>query len=182
LPAGRYSGISSKGIGYRKLTSIGMEVFNRWNGEFAMKNKIQFTRKRLVIVIVILILLFGIIFREKLIQTYVVVAREQLATYAENLLDNNDRQNDRYGFWKVRSYPEEQMVEFHTGGFGLAPSSTYKGFYYAAENVHKVFSVADKSLVTMEIDGDLATWTDGTDNNGTSMRINDNWFWYEASF
>ena len=90
-----------------------------------MKNKIHFTGKRLVIVIVILILLLGMIFREKLIQTYVVVARKNLVTYAEKLLDNDDRQSDRYGFWKVKSYPEEQMVEFHTGGFGVAPSSTY---------------------------------------------------------
>jgi len=147
-----------------------------------MKNEIQFTRKRLVIMIVILILVLGIIFREKLIQTYVVVAREHLATYAENLLDYDDRQSDRYGFWKVSSYPEEQMVEFHTGGFGLAPSSTYKGFYYSAENVHKVFSVADKSLATMDVNEEHATWTDGTDNHGTSIRIIDNWFWYEASF
>jgi len=147
-----------------------------------MKNGIRFTRKRLLIMIVILILLLGMIFRERLIQTYVVMVREHLVTYAENLLDSDDRQSDRYGFWKVRSYPEDQMVEFHTGGFGLAPSSTYKGFYYSADNVHKVFSVADKSLATMDVDGDHATWTDGTDNHGTSIRIIDNWFWYEASF
>lgn len=147
-----------------------------------MMKGMKFTRKSLIIMIVILILLLGMIFREKLIQTYVIVAREHLETYAEKLLDSDDRQSDRYGFWKVRSCPEEQTVEFHTGGFGLAPSSTYKGFYYSADNVHKVFSVADKSLATMDSEGDLATWTDGTDNHGTSMRIADNWFWYEASF
>ena len=147
-----------------------------------MKDRIEFSRKRLVTVIVVLILLLCMIFQEKLIQTYIVVARKNLVAYAENLLDSDDRQSDRYGFWKVRSYSEEQMVEFHTGGFGLAPSSTYKGFYYSADNVHKVFSVADKSLTTMDVEGNLATWTDGTDNHGTSMRITDNWFWYEASF
>jgi len=147
-----------------------------------MKNRIEFSRKRFVTVIVVLILLLCMIFQEKLIQTYIVVARKNLVAYAENLLDSDDRQSDRYGFWKVRSYPEEQMVEFHTGGFGLAPSSTYKGFYYSADNVHKVFSVADKFLSTMAVEGDHATWTDGTDNHGTSIRITDNWFWYEASF
>ena len=99
-----------------------------------MMKGMKFTRKSLIIMIVILILLLGMIFRERLIQTYVIVAREQLETYAENLLDSDDRQSDRYGFWKVRSYPEEQMVEFHTGGFGLAPSSTYKGFYYSFQH------------------------------------------------
>ena len=132
--------------------------------------------------IVILFFLLGVLFRERLIKTYVVVAKEHLVTYAETLLNSDGRQSSRYGFWKVRSYPEDQMVEFHTGGFGLAPSSTYKGFYYSGDNTHRVFSVADKSLATMECDGDHATWTDGTDNHGTSMRIIDNWFWYEASF
>ena len=111
-----------------------------------------------------------------------VVARVHLESYAENLLDSDDRQSDRYGFWKVRSYPEEYMVEFHTGDFGLAPSSTYKGFYCSAENIHKVFSLADESIVAMDIDGDHATWTDGTDNHGTSMRFFDKWFWFEAFF
>ena len=147
-----------------------------------MKKGIKFARKRLVILIVILILLFGMIFQERLIQAYVVVTREHLVSYAEKLLDSDNRQSDRYGVWKVRSYPEEQMVEFHTGGFGLAPSSTYKGFYYSVDNAHKVFSVADESIAMMDIEGERATWTDGTDNHGTSIRIIDNWFWYEASF
>ena len=63
-----------------------------------MKNRIEFSRKRLVTVIVVLILLLCMIFREKLIQTYVVVARKNLVAYAENLLDSDDRQSDRYGF------------------------------------------------------------------------------------
>ena len=63
-----------------------------------MKNRIEFSRKRLVTVIVVLILLLCMIFREKLMQTYVVVARKNLVAYAENLLDSDDRQSDRYGF------------------------------------------------------------------------------------
>ena len=147
-----------------------------------MKNRVGLTRKNLVIMIVVFILLLCVIFADRLIQSYVVVAKEHLQTYAEQLLESDERQSTRYGLWKVSSYPEEQMVEFHTGGFGLAPSSTYKGFYYSADNVHKVFSVADKSLATMDVDGNLASWSDGTDNHGTSMRITDHWFWYEASF
>ena len=147
-----------------------------------MKNEIRFIPKRLLIVIAILVLLLSMIFRERLIQIYVSVAKEHLEKYAESMLDNDARQSLRYGFWKVRSYPEDQMVEFHTGGFGLAPSSTYKGFYYAVDNKHKVFSVADKSIARMEIDGDHATWTDGTDNHGISIRLFDHWFWFEASF
>ena len=139
-------------------------------------------RKRAVIITLVLVVLSGFVFREKLIQTYVVVAEEHLEKYAERLLDCEERKSDRYGLWKTRCYSEENMVEFMTGGFGLAPSSTYKGFYYSADNTHRVFSVADESLAILEVNGDHAAWTDGTDNNGTSTRITENWFWFEASF
>jgi len=63
---------------------------------------------------------------------------------------------------------------------GLAPSSTYKGFYYSADNTHKAFGGAD---IPLEVKGDTASWLEvGTDNRGVSIRITDNWFWYEASF
>lgn len=139
-------------------------------------------KKKMLMMIVAAAIILCLLFRDKLIQTYVILFHEGLQTYAEKILDENDIKRSRYGLWDVRNYPEDQMVEFMTGGFGLAPSSAYKGFYYSAENVHKVFSVADKSLATMDIEGDHATWTDGTDNHGTSIRIIDNWFWYEASF
>ena len=88
----------------------------------------------------------------------------------------------QYGVWNTACYPVQGMVEFQTGGWGLAPRSTYKGFYYSDDNTHKVFSAADISVVSLEMNGDYATWTDGTDNHGSSACIVDKWFWFEASF
>lgn len=122
------------------------------------------------------------LFKDKLIQTYVKMFHEHLEAYSENLLGNSEMRSTTYGLWDVDICHEEKMVEFMTGGFGLAPSTVYKGFYYSRDNAHTVFSVADASIATMEVDGDSATWTDGTDNNGKSIRIIDNWFWFEASF
>ena len=139
-------------------------------------------KKSRILLIVAAAIFLGLLFQEKLIQTYVCVFHENLEAYAVKLLDTSDAKRTRYGLWDVKSYPKDQMVEFMTGGFGLAPSSTYKGFYYSEDNIHKVFSVADKSIALMETDGDRATWTDGTDNHGKSIRITENWFWFEVSF
>lgn len=139
-------------------------------------------KRRIVIFIIIAAIVLGVVFKDKLIQTYVTVFHESLEDYSENLLDHSDMRSTTYGLWDVDIYREDNMVEFMTGGFGMAPSSTYKGFYYSADNTHKVFSAADDSIAPLEIDGDIATWTDGTDNHGTSVRIIDNWFWFEASF
>lgn len=139
-------------------------------------------RKRLWLFVIIVLVVLSIVFKDKLIQTYVKVFHEDLEVFSENLLDNSALRSTTYGLWDVDIYQEDNMVEFMTGGFGLAPSSTYKGFYYSADNTHKVFSVADASIAPLVIDGDRATWTDGTDNHGMSIRIMDNWFWFEASF
>lgn len=137
---------------------------------------------RIVICIFVAVIALGVIFKDTLIRSYVSSCNEQLETYAAKMLDSGERTLGKYGIWKTASYPEDGMVEFQTGGFGLAPSSTYKGFYYSADNTHKTFTAAHGEAISMKIDGDHATWTDGTDNHGTSRRIMENWFWFEASF
>lgn len=139
-------------------------------------------KKTIIICAVILLFLLGLIFQNSLIRAYVSLFSDSLETYAEEMLKNSENTSGRYGLWKTRSYPAVGMVEFRTGGFGLAPNSTYKGFYYAADDTHKPFSAAVNDGLSMEIDGDHAAWTDGTDNQGTSVRITEKWFWYEASF
>jgi len=139
-------------------------------------------KKRILIPVIIAVIFLGLVFQDELVQGYVTAANDRLEAYAEKLLENSSIRNDAYGAWDVDVYHEDRMVEFRTGGFGLAPSSTYKGFYYSADNTHKPFSAAYSDAVSMEVDGDRATWTDGTDNHGLSLRITEKWFWYEASF
>jgi len=139
-------------------------------------------KNRIVIFAITAIIVLGFIFKDKLIQSYVSLCNEKLEAYAEKMMGSLGERTGSYGFWNISCYPDEGMVEFQTGGWGLAPSSTYKGFYYASDNSHKVFSVADASVAPLEIHGDYATWTDGTDNHGSSTRIMDKWFWFEASF
>lgn len=138
-------------------------------------------KKNIVIWIVIAVILLGLVCKDHLIRAYVSLRYEALETYASGMLSGEEAEG-HYGPWETSIYPGEGMVEFHTGGWGLAPSSTYKGFYYSADNTHKLFSAAYQDKTSMEIDGDRASWTDGTDNHGISFRITENWFWFEASF
>lgn len=139
-------------------------------------------KKTIVICIVIAAILFGFLFKDHLIRSYVSLRHEKLEIYASGMLETGVETKDNYGLWETYIYPEDGMVEFFTGGWGLAPGSTYKGFYYSADNTHRLFSAAYEEKTTLEIDGDHAFWTDGTDNHGTSVRIAENWFWFEASF
>lgn len=139
-------------------------------------------KKITLLFLIIAGIILGFVFKDKIIQTYVTVFHTGLEEYSEKLLADSETRSSSYGLWDVDVYHEDNMVEFMTGGFGLAPGSTYKGFYYSADNTHKVFSAADASISPLEIDGDRAMWTDGTDNHGVSIRIMDKWFWFEASF
>ncbi len=138
-------------------------------------------KRKIIVWIVLIVLVLALLFKNTLIRGYVSVFNESLENYASQLLQSN-KISDNYGVWETKVYPTEGMVEFWTGGFGLAPSSKYTGFYYSEDNTHKLFSAAHEDSVSMEIDGDKATWTDGTDNRGSSVRIVENWFWFEASF
>jgi len=139
-------------------------------------------KRTIAVVLLIGMMASGLFFKDKLICLYVSLCRDKLESYSMEMLRSDERTTGKYGAWKTSGYPEEKMVEFQTGGWGLAPSSTYKGFYYSADDMHKLFSAAYADTVTMEIDGDNATWTDGTDNHGMSARITEKWFWFEASF
>lgn len=139
-------------------------------------------KSRILIFALIAITILAFVLQDNLIRCYVSLRNEKLEAYAVNLLESAEGARASYGIWTTSCYPKDGMVEFQTGGWGLAPSSTYKGFYYSADNTHKLFSAAYADQTTMKIDGDRATWTDGTDNHGSSTRIMDHWFWFEASF
>ena len=139
-------------------------------------------KKTLLMCAILLVIILGLVFQDNLIRSYVSLRHEKLEIYALQMLESADKATDTYGVWKTTCYPKDGMVEFHTEGWGLSPSSTYKGFYYSSDDTHKQFSAANEDAVSMEIDGDNALWTDGTDNHGISIRIMKNWFWFEASF
>lgn len=144
------------------------------------KEKLLPSIKLLAIVMAIVAIFVSLFAQDFLVKTYVKVCHKHLENYAESLLDTcEERTSDRYGFWKVKCYPEDELVEFHTGGAGLVFNSTYLGFYYSPDNTHKVFSGAD---IPLKVNKNLAEWYGDGDNWGRSTRLIDKWFWYEANF
>ena len=136
--------------------------------------------KKHIIITIVALLICSILFYQPLVLVYVNLFHGHLAAYSQSLLNaDTGIRSSRYGFWKVSVYPEQNMVQFHTGGSGLVPSSTYEGFYFSAADTHIPFQGAE---VPMEVYGNTAHWSDGTDNHGTSSRICDNLFWFEAHF
>lgn len=161
------------------------------------KEKLLPSIKLLASVFVIVVIFVSLFAQDLLVKTYVKVFHKQLEVYAENLLEEcehltGDEENvylsedgdihllsDKYGFWEVKCYPEDELVEFHTGGAGLVANSTYLGFYYSPDNTHKVFQGAD---IPLNVNENLADWYGEGDNWGKSTRMIDKWFWYEANF
>lgn len=76
-------------------------------------------------------------------------------------------------------YGDSGMIEFFVKGRGIAPASSYFGFYYSVDGVPLAFQNAKVTLVES---GDGWQWTHGGDNRGYTEKISGNWYYYEASF
>ena len=75
---------------------------------------------------------------------------------------------------------EHRIVQFFSGGFGLAPASTYCGFYYSEDSVPAAYQNVDVPLTPAG--ENRWRWSDGTDNGGVTRRITGHWFSYRAWF
>lgn len=133
----------------------------------------------LIVGVILLLAVFGYVFRKGLIRSYVRANHDRLEQAAVELI-SGEREDGRYGLWRMDCHPEQGMVEFTTGAFGLAPGSHYEGFYFSASDEHLS---AFGSGLPMKGEGDAYSWSEpGTDNRGTSDRIMECWFWFEAWF
>lgn len=75
---------------------------------------------------------------------------------------------------------EHVVVDFFVTGFGLAPSSTYYGFYYSPEDLPMM--ALDGMAKLTEYEPDAWNWQGVGDNDGIIKKIADCWYYYEASF
>lgn len=88
---------------------------------------------------------------------------------------------DRYGPWEIWVCPELGLVKFSVSGSGLAPESTYEGFYYSAEGGHVCFP----GFVLSEDYGATVWFRDpntDSDNWQESVEIMDHWFWFTEHY
>ncbi len=71
------------------------------------------------------------------------------------------------------------IVEFCTGGFGLAPASVYRGFYYSQNGKPAAFQNGPQTLVPTK---DGWEWSGPGDNGGTTQHLEGSWFLFQAHF
>jgi len=124
--------------------------------------------------------LYSFLFYDALVKAYVNLRHDHLVSYCQELLAEGGG-HTRYGLWKVAVYPEENMVQFHTGGGGFGSETSYEGFYYSAGDAHIPFQGADLPMEVYESTG-IGYWTDGTDNHGSTYRFRKYFYWFEAYF
>jgi hypothetical protein len=109
---------------------------------------------------------------------YLYLHQEEIEEFALACLAGEGA--DTYNGWDVDCYKENGQVEFLVSGFGLGPSTSYKGIYY---------SVSDNPLGFQGANVDFTAYKDGWiwkesggDNWQYTERIFANLFWFEAYF
>ena len=86
-----------------------------------------------------------------------------------------------FGYESVDTWPgEHTMVEFMISGFGLGSATSYYGCYYSPDDVPLAFQNMDVKLT--QCGHDSWKWSAEGDNAGKTMKIMDNWYYFEASF
>lgn len=121
------------------------------------------------------------------IAKYVNENYEELEHIAIEYINGNEVEKPKY----VRSisvhspnelyvHTDNTIVEFDQGGSGLVSSSTYYGFYYSENDIPAAFQNSSKELT--EYEKNKWSWKGTDDNHGSTIKIRDNWYYFEASF
>ena len=118
---------------------------------------------------------------QKKVTDFVITHKAELESIALNYLGGDETTVKYRGAEVDAVYAGEYpMVQFYYSGSGLAPSTTYYGFYYSSDDVPAAFQNVEVELTPTA--SDEWTWDDGTDNGGWTKRIAEHWFYYEAWF
>ena len=148
-----------------------------------MKNfikKLLYAFFALIIVIAITVLSVKIVRHNEKIKTFNYVKNniQQLTAEAESVMEKGVSAHHQYDDTTVTYYPTASypIVEFSTGGFGIAPSGYYTGFYYSPEDIPVRYN---GNGTNMEQDKNGWIYQDRGDNHGYTEKICDNWYWYK---
>lgn len=117
---------------------------------------------------------------ERKIRNFINENSKELVTIAESYL-NSDTTIKTYKGVKVENVfsRNNDIVQFYYDGKGIAPASKYYGFYYSPDDVPAAYQNMNYNLTY--VSDDEWKWSeDGTDNGGRTIRIMENWFYYEA--
>lgn len=166
-----------------------MKAEQKWkNGQGKLQKKVK-KSVGLGICVFLTLLLVSQLHYEKRIQKFVLRNEEELTEFTKNYLAVEQRER-RHMFeeWKEENgysvqltglFPED-VVAFYMGGFGLAPSSVYYGFYYSPEDIP--VGTGEGQLVKAERDNAGWSWQGYGDNGGEIRKIKPHWYYYKCWF
>lgn len=80
----------------------------------------------------------------------------------------------------IYSSTSNTIVQFIVKGYGLAPSSKYVGFYYSENDIPVAFQNENYQLSKKE--ENKWEWIGTGDNHGITIKLRNNWYYFEASF
>lgn len=137
-------------------------------------------RKRFFIIFAAAVCVF-VVFRDSKsnVAYYVKNNQNKLESFVENVIETNDLSTKTtYNGWDVFYRKEANMVEFITFAFGIAPSSTYKGFYYSPNDTPLGFQGVNLTFTKND-----TGWVYNDGNNiEYTEKVMDHWYWFEMNF
>ena len=131
-------------------------------------------------ILLITAVLLALLCYPALTKNYIRANADKLEAYAQTQLEAG--KDDSYGLWDVTVYKAPGLVQFRTGGSGLAPGSIYEGFYYSASGDHAAFPGFTGES---DIWGDTAIFRDpaeNSDNYQHSTHIIGPFYWFELHY
>ncbi len=149
--------------------------------------------KKFILIISIIVLLITLVFLYKRpddfksISEYVNENHEELEKVAKEYVKGNKKYYSKK-FTSISVYSKDDVylptnntiVQFMVKGYGLAPSSTYVGFYYSESDIPAAFQNENYQL--SKKGENKWEWTGTGDNHGTTIKLRNNWYYFEASF
>ena len=83
-------------------------------------------------------------------------------------------------YCREREFTDNIIVEFRTGASGSISNSTYYGFYYSVNDIPAVYQHSNYKL--NKVSKNKWEWIGEGDNHGTTIKIRDNWYYFDVSY
>lgn len=154
------------------------------------KSRIFLNKRQFLIILIILLIICAAaaIFsnKQRKISRFVMKNISELEEIALTCL-NGDHSIKEYRGVKVNGVyeGEQSIVDFYYGGFGIAPSSVYYGFYYSPDDVpvETAFFMNYSGYQMTDEKTDEWVWEEVNGDNGCQViKIIDYWYYYKAWF
>ena len=144
-----------------------------------MKKKTIITLAVIISIILLIVIVRTINSPESVTMRYFNAHIEELK--AESIeYENNGRISASIDIKRSIWCGEHTIIEYTILSKGFASSSQYYGVFYSPDDVPVSFQNSNIALV--QLSNDVWEWKEAGDNRGLVKKMEDNWYYFEASF